>query len=128
MTLHPIRRRMLETPASLSTPFRSLLRRAARGHHGPLEPAVIIAGAGSGKTTVMAARVVWLVGTRQVSPEQVLGLTFTRKAAAELAERVATALERAGVLTGPTATGRARDDLRLVRCPPRERVRAPDRH
>ena len=37
----------------------------------PLEPAVIIAGAGSGKTTVMAARVVWLVGTGQVLPEEV---------------------------------------------------------
>ena len=50
----------------------------------PLEPGVIVAGAGSGKTTVMAARVVWLVGTGQVAPEQVLGLTFTNKAAAEL--------------------------------------------
>ena len=47
----------------------------------PLEPGVVIAGAGSGKTTVMAARVVWLVGTGQVRPEEVLGLTFTRKAA-----------------------------------------------
>ena len=41
----------------------------------PLEPGVVIAGAGSGKTTVMAARVVWLVGTGQVRPEEVLGLT-----------------------------------------------------
>ena len=45
----------------------------------------MIAGAGSGKTTVMAARVVWLVGTGAVRPEEVLGLTFTNKAAAELA-------------------------------------------
>ncbi|MBB1502178.1 ATP-dependent helicase [Propioniciclava sp. MC1683] len=64
----------------------------------PLEPGVIIAGAGSGKTTVMAARVVWLVGTGQVRPEQVLGLTFTRKAAAELSSRVREALARAGVV------------------------------
>lgn len=64
----------------------------------PLGPAVIIAGAGSGKTTVMAARVVWLVGTGAVRPEQVLGLTFTRKAAAELSARVRVALHRAGVL------------------------------
>ncbi|WP_042413132.1 ATP-dependent DNA helicase [Streptacidiphilus anmyonensis] len=63
----------------------------------PLDPAVIVAGAGSGKTTVMAARVVWLVGTGQVRPEQVLGLTFTNKAAAELSERVRKALLRAGV-------------------------------
>ncbi|MEU4093840.1 ATP-dependent DNA helicase [Streptomyces sp. NPDC026673] len=63
----------------------------------PLAPQVIVAGAGSGKTTVMAARVVWLVGTGQVAPEQVLGLTFTNKAAGELSERVRKALVRAGV-------------------------------
>jgi DNA helicase II / ATP-dependent DNA helicase PcrA len=65
----------------------------------PLEPTVVIAGAGSGKTTVMAARVVWLVGTGQVRPGQVLGLTFTRKAAAELAHRIRTALVTSGVLS-----------------------------
>ncbi|MER5729790.1 ATP-dependent DNA helicase [Streptomyces sp. NPDC002138] len=63
----------------------------------PPAPQVIVAGAGSGKTTVMAARVVWLVGTGTVAPEQVLGLTFTNKAAGELAERVRTALARAGI-------------------------------
>ncbi|MFM9704321.1 UvrD-helicase domain-containing protein [Streptomyces galilaeus] len=63
----------------------------------PPAPQVIVAGAGSGKTTVMAARVLWLVGTGQVAPEQVLGLTFTNKAAGELAERVRKALIRAGV-------------------------------
>ena len=65
----------------------------------PLEPTVVIAGAGSGKTTVMAARVVWLVGTGQVRPGQVLGLTFTRKAAAELAHRIRSALVSSGVLS-----------------------------
>src|SRR6187549_4192648 len=64
----------------------------------PPAPQVIIAGAGSGKTTVMAARVVWLVGTGAVRPEEVLGLTFTRKAAAELSQRVRAALLRAGVI------------------------------
>ncbi|AXG80135.1 ATP-dependent DNA helicase [Streptomyces paludis] len=68
----------------------------------PPAPQVIVAGAGSGKTTVMAARVVWLVGSGQVAPEQVLGLTFTNKAAGELAERVRKALVRAGV-TDPDA-------------------------
>jgi len=68
----------------------------------PLEPGVIIAGAGSGKTTVMAARVVWLVGTGAVRPEEVLGLTFTRKAAAELSARVRTALVAAGVVDDKT--------------------------
>ncbi|MFC8518171.1 ATP-dependent helicase [Streptomyces sp. NPDC057257] len=68
----------------------------------PPAPQVIVAGAGSGKTTVMAARVVWLVGTGQVAPERVLGLTFTNKAAGELAERVRKALVKAGV-TDPDA-------------------------
>ncbi|MFD3514279.1 UvrD-helicase domain-containing protein [Streptomyces sp. NPDC058657] len=63
----------------------------------PTAPQVIVAGAGSGKTTVMAARVVWLVGTGRVAPEQVLGLTFTNKAAGELAERVRKALVAAGI-------------------------------
>jgi DNA helicase-2/ATP-dependent DNA helicase PcrA len=54
----------------------------------PLAPAVVIAGAGSGKTETMAARVVWLVANRHVTPAQVLGLTFTRKAAAELGRRI----------------------------------------
>jgi DNA helicase-2/ATP-dependent DNA helicase PcrA len=64
----------------------------------PLEPAVVVAGAGSGKTTVMAARVVYLVATGQVTPDQVLGLTFTTKAASELAARVRTALRDAGII------------------------------
>ncbi|MBO0608505.1 ATP-dependent helicase [Myceligenerans salitolerans] len=58
----------------------------------PLEPALVVAGAGSGKTETMAARVVWLIANRLVSPEEVLGLTFTRKAAGELSQRVQTRL------------------------------------
>src|SRR5260370_23259278 len=49
---------------------------------------VVAAGAGSGKSETMAARVVWLVANGLVRPERVLGLTFTRKAAAELGARV----------------------------------------
>nr|WP_209311361.1 ATP-dependent DNA helicase [Streptomyces spiramenti] len=64
----------------------------------PAAPQVIVAGAGSGKTTVMAARVVWLVGTGLTAPDRVLGLTFTNKAAAELSERVRRALRQAGVI------------------------------
>lgn len=60
----------------------------------PLGPQVIVAGAGTGKTTVMAARVLWLVATGQVQPGAVLGLTFTRKAAGELSERVRSLLAR----------------------------------
>jgi DNA helicase-2/ATP-dependent DNA helicase PcrA len=51
-------------------------------------PLVVVAGAGSGKTETMAARVAWLVANRIVAPEEILGLTFTRKAASELNERI----------------------------------------
>jgi DNA helicase-2/ATP-dependent DNA helicase PcrA len=64
----------------------------------PLRPTVVVAGAGSGKTTLMAQRVVWLVATGKVRPEEVLGLTFTTKAAAELRQRVTAALGAAGLL------------------------------
>lgn len=54
----------------------------------PLEPMLVIAGAGSGKTKTMADKVVWLVANELVRPEQVLGVTFTRKAAGELSARI----------------------------------------
>lgn len=86
------------TPADLRTlldiPFTDEQLAAACA---PLEPGLVVAGAGSGKTSVMAARVVWLVATEQVAPDRVLGLTFTNKAAAELAGRVRGALVDAGV-------------------------------
>ena len=70
----------------------------ARAIAAPLEPSVIIAGAGTGKTTVMAARVTWLVANGLVRADQVLGLTFTRKATAELRTRVGNNLTKAGLL------------------------------
>ncbi len=60
----------------------------------PLGPSLVIAGAGAGKTETMAARVVWLVANRHVAPDQVLGLTFTRKAAQQLGTRIRTRLQR----------------------------------
>ncbi len=68
----------------------------------PLQPGVIVAGAGSGKTTVMAARVVWLVGTGAVAADEILGLTFTNKAASELGQRVRKALADTGLLRRST--------------------------
>jgi DNA helicase-2/ATP-dependent DNA helicase PcrA len=58
----------------------------------PVEPLLVVAGAGSGKTETMAARVLWLVANGYAAPDQVLGLTFTRKAAGELAHRIRTRL------------------------------------
>jgi DNA helicase-2/ATP-dependent DNA helicase PcrA len=54
----------------------------------PMEPSMIVAGAGTGKTTVMAGRIAWLIMTQQVAPDRILGLTFTTKAANELLTRV----------------------------------------
>ena len=57
-----------------------------------LEPVAIIAGAGSGKTAVMTARIIHLVEQSAARPAEVLGLTFTNKAAGELEERLSDAL------------------------------------
>lgn len=59
-----------------------------------LSPQLVVAGAGSGKTATMADRVVWLVANGLASPEEILGVTFTRKAAGELAERLRGHLRR----------------------------------
>ncbi|OFJ51205.1 ATP-dependent helicase [Mycolicibacterium grossiae] len=69
----------------------------------PPGPLVVIAGAGAGKTETMAARVVWLVANGYARPGEVLGLTFTRKAAGQLLRRVRTRLARlagAGLMPG----------------------------
>ncbi|WFP15665.1 ATP-dependent DNA helicase [Citricoccus muralis] len=60
---------------------------------GP-EPLLVVAGAGSGKTHTMTDRVVWLVANGFVRPEEILGVTFTRKAAGELAQRINAAIAR----------------------------------
>jgi DNA helicase-2/ATP-dependent DNA helicase PcrA len=78
----------------------------------PLGPMAVIAGAGSGKSETMAARVVWLIANGLVRPDRVLGLTFTRRAAAELADRVRSRMDRlrrAGLEGGGTGAGLSSD-------------------
>ncbi|MFJ2834959.1 ATP-dependent helicase [Nocardia sp. NPDC087230] len=60
----------------------------------PPGPTLVVAGAGAGKTETMAARVVWMVANQLVAPDEVLGLTFTRKAAQQLTSRIRTRLAR----------------------------------
>ena len=86
----------VDVAALLGIPISAEQERAVQA---PLKPCAVIAGAGTGKTTVMAARVVWLVASRLVSPEEILGLTFTNKATAELSERIESNLTRVGLLT-----------------------------
>jgi DNA helicase II / ATP-dependent DNA helicase PcrA len=92
------RRRADSGPRYTPIELAKLLRLHAPTHEqaaiiaAPVEPVLVVAGAGSGKTETMASRVVWLVANGYAHPDEILGLTFTRKAAGELAHRVRTRL------------------------------------
>ncbi len=69
-------------------------RAAATAQPGPI---LCVAPAGSGKTTTLVARVAWLIASGLAAPETIVAITFNRRAAEELAERLASALEPLGI-------------------------------
>ncbi|MEZ2190056.1 UvrD-helicase domain-containing protein [Corynebacterium sp. CCM 9204] len=113
-------------PAEKLSPV--LLSRWLGQEHAPTEqqaaiisadpgPLLVVAGAGAGKTETMAARVVWLVASGLAAPDQVLGLTFTRKAAQQLSQRIRARLATlAGIprLRDLDPTGALEHNLRAI--------------
>jgi DNA helicase-2/ATP-dependent DNA helicase PcrA len=75
---------MTELPSFIKS-LNDRQREAALATEGPL---IVLAGAGSGKTKMLTSRIAYLIEGRGVAPWQILGVTFTNKAAAEMRERV----------------------------------------
>lgn len=103
-----------EAPTAAAAPILEGLNdeQVAAVTHGE-GPLLIVAGAGTGKTQVLTRRIAWLIATKRARPEQVLALTFTDKAAAEMESRVDT-LVPYGFVGATVATFNAFCD-RLVR-------------
>jgi DNA helicase-2/ATP-dependent DNA helicase PcrA len=83
----PVRRprRHLRLQPPLLADLTARQRRAVTHGEGPL---LIVAGAGTGKTTVITRRIAWLIAEKRAKPSEILALTFTDRAAAEMVERV----------------------------------------
>src|SRR5437899_8139266 len=93
MTPHADEQRDRSAPADIApTTSSSLLRNLNPEQLAavtlPAKPALILAGAGSGKTRVLTTRIAWLLSTGQVSPGGVMAVTFTNKAAKEMMTRL----------------------------------------
>src|SRR5215468_11062779 len=85
-----VRSRMSETTRGAERILEGLNEGQAAAVTHDAGPLLIIAGAGTGKTTVITRRIAYLIATRRASPSEILALTFTDKAAVEMEERVDT--------------------------------------
>src|SRR6266481_5040919 len=79
---------MAEVPRETERILKGLTKAQSEAVTHEAGPLLIIAGAGTGKTTVITHRIAHLIATRKARPEEILALTFTDKAAAEMEERV----------------------------------------
>jgi len=79
----------IDPPAGMQREFlQNLNPEQLAGVTHEMGPLLIVAGAGTGKTTVVTKRIAWLIMEQQVKPDEILALTFTEKAAGEMEERV----------------------------------------
>jgi DNA helicase-2/ATP-dependent DNA helicase PcrA len=81
----PRRRPHLRVQPPLLADLTARQRKAVTHGEGPL---LIVAGAGTGKTTVITRRIAWLIAEKRARPSEILALTFTDRAALEMTERV----------------------------------------
>jgi DNA helicase II / ATP-dependent DNA helicase PcrA len=96
MSLHSDEKPYVNTASQPPAPASSLLHNLNDEQLAavtlPARPALILAGAGSGKTRVLTTRIAWLIQTGQLSPGGVMAVTFTNKAAKEMLLRLSTLL------------------------------------